>query len=169
MQRIGVSAILLVALSVAARAADLPDSRITPGALLPATANQVCTPGYARTRRHVTAAVRRQVFASYGLDGNHTGYCAGRQGCEIDHLVSLELGGSNDPANLWPESYDSQPWNAHRKDRLENALHRLVCSGRLGLGEAQRAISTDWIAAYGRYVGQPVAALVRAPRRPAPR
>jgi hypothetical protein len=36
---------------------------------------------------------------------------------------------------------------------MEFALNQLVCSGRLSLREAQRAIATDWIAAYLRYVG----------------
>jgi hypothetical protein len=44
-------------------------------------------------------------------------------------------------------------WGADRKDELEWVLNRLVCAGRLPLHEAQRAIATDWIAAYRRYVG----------------
>jgi hypothetical protein len=38
------------------------------------------------------------------------------------------------------------------KDELEATLARLVCSGRVPLAVAQRAIATDWIAAFGRYV-----------------
>lgn len=72
---------------------------------------------------------------------------------EIDHLVSLELGGSNSIRNLWPQSYVTEPQNAHVKDTLENALHELVCSGKLSLEEAQKAIATNWIQAYGQYVG----------------
>jgi hypothetical protein len=41
----------------------------------------------------------------------------------VDHLIPLELGGSNDIANLWPQSYVTV-WNAHMKDRLENRLNR---------------------------------------------
>jgi hypothetical protein len=132
---------------------DLPDPSLTPGDVLPGiTASQVCEPGYARAVRHVSEEERQQVFTAYGLPGNHFGYCGGRRGCELDHLISLELGGSNNPKNLWPESYDSQPWNAHLKDHLENTLHALVCSGRLSLDDAQRAISSNWIEAYERYV-----------------
>ena len=40
------------------------------------------------------------------------------------------------------------------KGELEFVLNRLVCSGRLLLREAQRAVATNWIAAaYLRYVG----------------
>ena len=32
-------------------------------------------------------------------------------------------------------------------------LHELVCSGKLPLKEAQKAIATNWIQAYGQYIG----------------
>jgi hypothetical protein len=32
-------------------------------------------------------------------------------------------------------------------------LHELVCSGKLSLEEAQKAIATNWIQAYEQYVG----------------
>lgn len=70
--------------------------------------------------------------------------------CEVDHLIPLELGGSNRISNLWPERLDGE-WNAHEKDELEGRLHRLVCAGKVDLETAQRAIATDWIAAYKEY------------------
>jgi hypothetical protein len=42
----------------------------------------------------------------------------------VDHLVSLEIGGANTVQNLWPQSYDTTPWNAHVKDKLENFAAR---------------------------------------------
>jgi hypothetical protein len=72
---------------------------------------------------------------------------------EIDHLISLELGGSNDIKNLWPESCRTEPWNARAKDKLENRLHELVCTGQILVEDAQRAIAQDWIAAYQHFVG----------------
>jgi hypothetical protein len=94
----------------------------------------------------VPAAVKRQVYAAYRRS-RRKGIC-----CEVDHLISLELGGSNRLSNLLPEPYDIT-WNAHVKDRLENRLHELVWTGQLDLATAQRAIATDWIAAYKRYEG----------------
>ena len=41
---------------------------------------------------------------------------------EIDHIVSLELGGSNDIANLYPDPGSGRA-NYHVKNRLENSLH----------------------------------------------
>lgn len=112
------------------------------------TAADVCHPGYARSVRHVSGKVKYRVYAEYGITDRRPGEY------EIDHLISLELGGSNDIQNLWPQSFDTQPWNAHVKDRLEDRLHAMVCRGEIGLKEAQRTIATDWIAAYKKYVGK---------------
>ena len=98
--------------------------------------------------RNVPEAVKRQDYAEYGITSHQP------HEYEVDHLISLELGGSNSIKNLWPESYHG-PWNAHIKDRLENELHRRVCSGALDLKEAQREISTNWIEAYKKYLGEP--------------
>jgi len=72
----------------------------------------------------------------------------------VDHLISLELGGSNSIKNLWPEPYTGD-LNAHVKDKLENKLHSLVCNGDIDLKTAQQEIATDWVAAYIKYIGQP--------------
>ena len=72
---------------------------------------------------------------------------------EEDHLIALELGGHpTSPDNLWAEPWFGA-WNARVKDRLENRLHQLVCSGKLDLKTAQQAIASNWIEAYKRYVG----------------
>ena len=71
----------------------------------------------------------------------------------VYHLIPLELGGSpTSPLNLWPEPHRVVGgWGSYRKDRLENRLNHLVCSGRLTLRAAQRAIAANWIAADRRY------------------
>jgi hypothetical protein len=132
----------------------LPDPKLTPGATLPVTKDDICVPGYTQKVRDVPKSVKNQVFAEYGITSHQP-----RQ-YEIDHLVSLELGGSNSIKNLWPQSYRTKSWNARVKDRLENRLHELVCSGQLDLATAQRDIATDWIAAYKRYfhTDQPLSA-----------
>lgn len=139
---------------------DLPDREITPGVADPdATVNDngprdICHTTTGNVRATLQPETKRQAFANYGITGNCAAFCSGLQGCEIDHLISLELGGSNEVGNLWPQQYDGKVWNAHVKDKLENTLHGLVCRGSLTLSEAQRAISTDWIAAFKQYVGQ---------------
>lgn len=144
---------MLLALAAAAAllVPQTPDPEKTPGVVNPAASTAViCVPGYTSKPgvRHVTAATKRAVFAEYGIDPKVGGPY------EIDHLISLELGGSNDIRNLWPQSYASQPYNAHLKDALENRLHRLVCSGQVSLDQAQKAISSVWIGAFVKYVGE---------------
>jgi hypothetical protein len=84
------------------------------------------------------------VYGEYGM----TRHFDGGDG-EVDHLVSLELGGSNARANLFPEAASPRP-GSHEKDRLENALHADVCAGRVSLRRAQRLIAGDWVAEYRR-------------------
>jgi hypothetical protein len=127
----------------------MPNPRLTPGDTLAVAARDICVPGYTKKVRNVPAAVRMQVYAEYGI-ANHA-----PRAFEVDHLISLELGGSNSLRNLWPESYLTAPYNAHVKDRLENRLHEEVCTGRTPLASAQREIATDWIGAYRRRFGVP--------------
>jgi hypothetical protein len=124
----------------------LPDPTCTPGATFrDATERDVCAPGWAGRHRNVSEATKRRIYASYGITHHSRGEY------EVDHLVSLELGGSNTAANLFPEAANPRP-GFHEKDRLEDRLHRLVCDGTLGLAAAQKMIRTDWLRAYRRYV-----------------
>ena len=59
-------------------------------------------------------SAKNLVYQKYGT-AVCQGVCSGPQGCEIDHLISLELGGANTEDNLWPQPYDGD-WNAHDKD-----------------------------------------------------
>jgi hypothetical protein len=120
--------------------------------------DDICTPDYSKKVRNVPTSVKRRVFQEYGIISHEPGKY------EVDHLISLELGGSNSIKNLWPESYRGQK-NAHVKDRLENRLHRLVCSGGLDLKTAQQEIAKDWLAAYRKYIGEPGQEKTRRHRR----
>jgi hypothetical protein len=123
--------------------ADYPDKSLTPGATRQVDLKTLCTPGSTETARHVTAATKKAVFARYGF--KEGSYKPGNY--EIDHLISLELGGSNEIENLWPQHY-SEPWGARQKDVVETALHRCVCNQQLSIQQAQHIIVTDWINQY---------------------
>src|SRR5712691_5095797 len=53
----------------------------------------------------------------------------------------------------WPEPYN-RACGARIKDVLETRLKRLVCDRKLPLADAQKAIATDWVAAYKKYVNR---------------
>ncbi len=117
----------------------LPDLACTPGAIFPdATKDKICVPGYSSSVRDVPQDEKDQVYAEYGITSHQPGQY------EVDHLVSLELGGSNDIANLWPEPADPRP-GFHEKDKVENYLHDQVCSGAMPLQQAQVQIATNWM------------------------
>jgi uncharacterized protein YceK len=126
----------------------LQDTACTPGAIFPnVTKDDVCQPGYARSVRNVPTSEKNQVYAEYGITHHSTGEY------EVDHLVSLELGGSNDIANLWPEAASPKP-GFHEKDKVENYLHEQVCSGAMSLKEAQIKIATNWLDVYNQMPSQ---------------
>jgi hypothetical protein len=133
----------------------LPDPKCTPGAINPSVTqdnikNTICVPGYSRTVRppvSYTAPIKIKLMQSYGFTDSRSNY-------ELDHLISLEIGGNpTDVRNLWPEPGYGQ-YNFHTKDRFENYLHNQVCNGAMSLSEAQKEIATDWISNW-KNEGQP--------------
>lgn len=137
-----------------------PDLTLTPGWITTLTRDQVCATKWGKDARAVTAAMKAHVYAAYGIEDTgrwivnpKTHRRHWQSDHEVDHLISRELGGADNEANLWPEIYDG-PFGAHAKDRLENELHKRVCNGSITLSFAQHAIQSDWIAAYRLYVPQ---------------
>lgn len=121
----------------------LPDATVTPGAINPElTKEKICSKSF-RTGpyRNVPESEKKASCKEYGIPLSQ---CNGKN-YEQDHLRSLEIGGSNDLKNIWPQPYFPIP-GAHEKDKLENELHRLVCTGKIELQDAQQCISNDWYA-----------------------
>jgi hypothetical protein len=121
----------------------LPDRRCSPGAYYSKlTKKVICAPGFRTSKiRYLPDSVKQDVESEYGLTPNYGSTL------EIDQIVSLELGGSNDLANLYPERVS--PAAGYRsKDKLENKLHHLVCAGSMTLRAAQIGIATNWRTLY---------------------
>lgn len=113
-----------------------PDSKLTPGVAEPKLTKVVlCAPGF-RTGpwRNVPIFEKKQVMSDYNLVWSEHGKY------EFDHLIPLEIGGSNDIKNIWPQSWPE----AREKDKVENYLHKEVCEDKISLEDAQKEISTDW-------------------------
>lgn len=119
---------------------NLPDPQCTPGGIDPAVTpdnvlRTICTSGWTATVRPSTTDTNKAKALEYRVYNIPSGTLS-----ELDHLVPLELGGSNDISNLWPEA-GSIP---NAKDKVENDLHAAVCQNRTTLGTAQQAIATNW-------------------------
>jgi len=148
---VALAALIFVQFAIAA---DLPDPRITPGAIDPSVTqaniqSTVCVKGYTKMVRppsYVTNKLKKSQIREYGYaDTDPRDY-------EEDDLIPLNIGGApGDPRNLWPQPRNSE-WNAERKDELEFKLYKLVCYGKVPLAEAQQEMAKDWINAYKRYV-----------------
>lgn len=132
-----------------------PDPRCTPGAVNPAVTQAsigttICRSGWTATVRppeSITHPEKLADMAAYEARGPSSRY-------EYDHYVPLELGGAvNDARNMWPEPDYArrEGFYANPKDRLENALRRMVCDGSMSLSRAQRLIAGEWVSAYRRY------------------
>jgi Rieske Fe-S protein len=114
----------------------LPDKKCTPGvADVTITKSDICPHLGSNVIRSVSAATKKKVREEYGYDDTFKG--------EIDHLISLELGGSNDIKNLWPQEGKIP----NGKDAIENRLHGEVCAGTISLVAAQREIAANWTTA----------------------
>ena len=126
-----------------------PDRRCSPGAYYSGLTTAVICASTFRTGtiRDVPEAEKFAVEREYGMAARGYGYTI-----EIDHIVALELGGSNDIANLFPEPGSGLD-NYHVKDRLENRAHDAVCAGQLSLRTAQAAMAADWEGLYRRLFG----------------
>lgn len=157
-------ALALAALSQAQQAqykkngpALLPDLSVTKGSVAITDTATVCTTKWGKDERHVTKRMKDNVYVEYGTAPG-SGVCAFKtrttkkgtlvkEGCEVDHLISRELGGADTEDNLWPQPYTQHP-GAHEKDWLENQLHKEVCSNTISLADAQKEIGEGWYAAY---------------------
>ncbi len=129
-----------------------PDPSCTPGAVNPTVTLQVLQGGEFRTgpcvRDHAsTAQAKADTYAWYGIahPANNRGQT---QTCELDHLVSLEIGGADTLDNIWPQCGPDGVTLEERyfkiKDQVENYLAAQVRSGGISLSDAQRGIATDW-------------------------
>ncbi|RKR29849.1 hypothetical protein [Arthrobacter oryzae] len=127
---------------------DLPDAACTPGAVDPAVtegnlASTICKSGYTTTVRAPASDTNKEKALSL------TQYGQTRvSSTEYDHLISLQLGGTNAVSNLWPEpNRANAPGTTNPKDAVETKLNKAVCSHQVTLAAAQKAIAANWVTA----------------------
>lgn len=129
----------------------VPDPRCTPGGVNPSITLDVLRDLSWRTREvrncAESEAKKHVAYAWYAIQKPRVNSNE-HQVCELDHLVPLELGGSDGMGNIWPEcGPDSVTLNQRyfkEKDHVENYLAEQVKSGRMPLQQAQSGIARDW-------------------------
>jgi hypothetical protein len=137
-----VNAVRPVASTIAAPSSAPPVP--APGALNPEVTQQniaftICMSGWSARIRPPASFTDRLKLEQMPFYGYPPG--TNPKSLEEDHREPLEVGGApRDPRNLWPE-----PWNqAQAKDRLETAVKRDVCAGRLTLRAGQAIFLGDF-------------------------
>lgn len=129
----------------------MPDLTCSPGLADPRVtqaniSSTICKSGYTATVRPPTSytnRLKRLLMIAYG-DVNDAGALLPLSDFEMDHIISLEIGGHpTDVRNFYPEH------GLHNdKDKLENRMNDHVCALQISLIDAQTEISTDWVSLY---------------------
>ncbi len=134
----------------------LPDPKCTPGSVTPLVTSSnlsstICKRGYSASVRppvSLTEPAKYALMRAYGLTGSPTSY-------EFDHLIPLELGGSSNLANLWPEPNQGTPselnsyshYGLNAKDGVESQSNYAVCDKGYSLSLAQQEMAQNWVLA----------------------
>jgi len=109
-----------------------PDPLCTPGDKGVVDLKIICAP--AKYDAKISKALTREVFGRYGINDTSN--------YRIDNLVPLELGGSNNIRNLYPQPISSPGFN--EKNIAEQKLHDIVCANKMPLNSAQQMIMFNW-------------------------
>lgn len=140
---------------IAANGMQLPDPKCTPGAVNPTVTGDVLRNPAFRTsmvRDDLTSeAVKRKTYAWYGITPPADNATGPGQLCELDHLISLDLGGSDGIENIWPQCQAAGAPPVPVGDRefkvkdahAELGLMRDVKAGA-DLTKIQHQIADDW-------------------------
>ena len=107
------------AMTVAAGAqqSGLPNNFLTPGDTKKVSKEQICSPDFSAKVKPTKDSIKEEAFERYGLRSGQFAEDV------LDHLVPVELGGSDQLENLWPQSVKGE-WNASQKDALEQKTAR---------------------------------------------
>jgi len=129
-------------------------SKLVEGAVVPASAvrtidvHDICTTKTG-TIRDVSEATKKQVYKNAGIAYGDRTLCTVVY--EVDHRISLQLGGTNNISNLQLQAYCTKEqlspnfpsiviFDARAKDGDETRLHTAICKGNITPTEAQDKI-----------------------------
>jgi hypothetical protein len=125
-------------------AAQLPIRHYTPGATSKVDVKRLCSAEFATSVKPIAKWQREEALTRYGIRPD--GYSG-----DVERLIPVSLGGSNDPDNLFP-FHASGEYTVAAMNQLADHLHQLVCDGKVALKDAQDAFKKDWTRAYKQYL-----------------
>lgn len=140
---VGLALASVVALPAIGRA-QLPSRQYTPGAAAKVDVKRLCSTDFVGSAKSIAKWQREEALSRYGIRPESF---AG----EVEHLIPVSLGGSNDPDNLFP-FHASGEYTLDAKNQLGDRLRQLVCDGKVSLKAAQDAFKRDWTKAYKQYL-----------------
>jgi hypothetical protein len=129
----------------------IPDPACTPGAINPSVTETVLKDKTFLTgclRNNATSEGQKETtYAAYGIT-KPAQNGGPNMVCELDHLISIELGGADTLDNIWPQCGPADVPVGQRffkqKDAVEDYLAKMVRQGKISLTDAQHGIATDW-------------------------
>jgi hypothetical protein len=129
----------------------IPDPKCSPGAINPTLTIEILkTKGFTTKcvrDQSTSAAQKAKAYVWYGITKPKKN-SGPTQTCELDHIISLELGGSDGLENIWPQCGPPGVVIGKRffkqKDAVEDFLAAQVRAGKISLDDAQHGISEDW-------------------------
>jgi hypothetical protein len=136
--------LLLVPFVLMAQVPAMPMPAATPGRALALTKEAVCAARPAELR--ISFQTLGKLMLVYNVKRDDLG------NYQIDRLIPVELGGTNDEENLWLQPYVPYGIGAKQKDQLEVLLKEMVCKGSITVADAQKGIASDWFLLYKQLV-----------------
>jgi hypothetical protein len=115
----------------------------TPGATNPTitqatVTSTICQPRYVnQIKSQISKKTSTEVFAEYAIATKM------RSDYAIDHLVPLDLGGTNALTNLWPIPLKGTA-TPQLKAVVDAAVHKSMCAGFISLATAQGLFNASW-------------------------
>jgi len=125
-------------------AAQLPNNYYTPGKAEKVDVKQLCAAGTETSAKPVADWQKNTALERYGVRPEAFNG-------ELEHLVPVALGGTNDPDNLYPFHAQGE-YTIEAKQRLASKLRELVCDGKMSLKQAQDVFKKDWTKGYKQYL-----------------
>jgi hypothetical protein len=130
---------------------QFPDPTCTPGAVNPALTNTILKNKNFRTgceRDQATSATKKKLTYDWYAITKPADNREPHMICELDHLISIELGGADTLDNIWPQcgpdGATGEDRSFKQKDLVENYLAAQIRAGKMNKTDVQKGIAQDW-------------------------